>query len=169
MKKKILLTVLGLISGLVCRAIEKKKPALAKKSKPIGAGIGVAFGLVVLIALMAPTAGYAAEAPEVIHILGEYEQITHEGEEDMSDEAVAVQQDAQKTADTAFHDIRKGGNHIRETVPDRITSIIPGLVAYTEICDYMALDDLIISNAGVREGYLIEFIRKNFLQKTQGS
>ena len=98
----ILLTVLGLISGLVCRAIEKKKPALAKKSKPIGAGIGVAFGLVVLIALMAPTAGYAAEAPEVIHILGEYEQITHEGEEDMSDEAVAVQQDAQKTADTAL-------------------------------------------------------------------
>ena len=74
-----------------------------------------------------------------------------------------------KTADTAFCDIRLGGALIRETVPDRITSIIPGLVAYTEICDYMALDDFIISNAGVREGYLISFIRKNFLQKTQES
>lgn len=70
-----------------------------------------------------------------------------------------------KTADTAFRDIRSGGNIIRETVPDRITSIIPGLVAYTEICDYMKLDDFVISNAGVREGYLIDFIGKNFLQR----
>ena len=74
-----------------------------------------------------------------------------------------------KTADTAFCDIRLGGALIRETVPDRITSISPGLVAYTEICDYMALSDFIISNAGVREGYLIEFIQKNFLRKTQES
>ena len=74
-----------------------------------------------------------------------------------------------KTADTAFCDIRSGGSRIQKAVPDRITSIIPGLVAYTEICDYMALSDFIISNAGVREGYLISFIRKNFLQKTQES
>ncbi len=74
-----------------------------------------------------------------------------------------------KTADTAFSDIRKEGKWIRETVPDRITSVIPGLVAYLEICDYLALSDFIISNAGVREGYLIDFIRKNFLQKIQES
>jgi exopolyphosphatase/guanosine-5'-triphosphate,3'-diphosphate pyrophosphatase len=72
-----------------------------------------------------------------------------------------------KTADTAFCDIRRGGNLIRETVPDRITSIIPGLVAYLEICEYMSLSDFIISNAGVREGYLIDYIQKNFLRKTQ--
>ena len=71
-----------------------------------------------------------------------------------------------KTADTALRDIRSEGKWIREAVPDRITSIIPGLVAYLEICDYMALDDFIISNAGVREGYLIDFIRKNFLRRT---
>ena len=70
-----------------------------------------------------------------------------------------------KTADTAFGDIRSGGKWIKEHVPDRITSVIPGLVAYLEICDYMSLSDFIISNAGVREGYLIEFIRKNFLRK----
>lgn len=71
-----------------------------------------------------------------------------------------------KIADTAFNDIRKDGKWLWETVPDRITSIIPGLVAYLEICDYMLLSDFIISNAGVREGYLINFIQKNFLQKT---
>ena len=70
-----------------------------------------------------------------------------------------------KTADTAFGDIRKDGKWIRETVSDRTTSIIPGLVAYLEICDYMSLSDFIISNAGVREGYLIDFIGKNFLRK----
>ena len=71
-----------------------------------------------------------------------------------------------KTTDTAFRDIRLEGKWIRDTVPDRVTSIIPGLVAYLEILDYMALDDFIISNAGVREGYLIDFIQKNFLRKT---
>ncbi|MBR7161831.1 MAG: hypothetical protein IKD07_05400 [Clostridia bacterium] len=74
-----------------------------------------------------------------------------------------------KTADTAFDDIREGGKWLREIVPDRITSVIPGLVAYLEICSYMALSDFIISNAGVREGYLIDFIRKNFPRKTPES
>ena len=74
-----------------------------------------------------------------------------------------------KTADTALCDIRSEGKWIRENVPERITSVIPGLVAYLEICDYMSLSDFIISNAGVREGYLIEFIRKNFLRKIQES
>ena len=72
-----------------------------------------------------------------------------------------------KTTDTAMRDIRRGGKWVKENVPDRITSIIPGLAAYAEICGYMMLSDFIISGAGVREGYLIDFIRKNFPQKTQ--
>ena len=72
-----------------------------------------------------------------------------------------------KVTDTAFSDIRNGGKWLKENVPDRITSIIPGLVAYEEICTYMMLSDFIISGAGVREGYLIQFIRKNFLRKSQ--
>lgn len=75
--------------------------------------------------------------------------------------------DLKKTTDTALRDIRRGGKWIKENVADRITSIIPGLTAYSEICDYMMLSDFIISGAGVREGYLIDFIRKNFPQKTQ--
>ena len=74
-----------------------------------------------------------------------------------------------KTTDTAFDDIRSGGKWLKENVPDRISSIIPGLSAYAEICDYMMLSDFIISGAGVREGYLIDFIRKNDLRKTQES
>ena len=74
--------------------------------------------------------------------------------------------DLQKTAETAFRDSRRGGKWVRDIVPDRITSIIPGLAAYLEICDYMALSDFVISSAGVREGYLIDFITKNFPQKT---
>lgn len=77
--------------------------------------------------------------------------------------------DFKKTADTAFRDIRRGGKWVKETVPDRVASIIPGLAAYLEICDYMALSDFVLSSAGVREGYLIDFIRKNFPQKTPES
>ncbi len=72
-----------------------------------------------------------------------------------------------KTTDTALGDIRLGGKWLKENVSDRITSIIPGLTAYAEICGYMNLSDFIISGAGVREGYLIHFIQKNFPQKTQ--
>ncbi|MBQ2987869.1 MAG: hypothetical protein IJD59_02060 [Clostridia bacterium] len=72
----------------------------------------------------------------------------------------------QKTADTAFCDIRREGRLVRDTVPDRITTVIPGLVAYLELRDYMALDGFTVSNTGVREGYLLEFIRKNFPRKT---
>lgn len=77
-----------------------------------------------------------------------------------------TENELKKTADTAFDDIRRGGKWIRDVVPDRITSVIPGIVAYLEICSYMSLSDFVMSTAGVREGYLIAFIQKNFLRKT---
>lgn len=72
-----------------------------------------------------------------------------------------------KIADIAFGDIRMSGNWIREVLPDRITSVIPGLVSYLEIADYLGVSEFLISTAGVREGYLIEYIKKNFLRKSQ--
>lgn len=96
----VVMLALAIVSAIVCHIIERKKPALAKKHKGIGAGIGVVFGLVLIVAYLTPTAGYAAEAPEVIHVLGEYEQISHEGEEEMSEEAVQIQSQAQKAANT---------------------------------------------------------------------
>ena len=96
----ILLGILGLTSWLICRAVEKKKPELAYKNKAIGAAIGVVSGVIMIVAVMAPTAGYAINSPEVVHILGEYEQIQHEGAEDMSNEAVALEGVADKTSHT---------------------------------------------------------------------
>ncbi len=96
----VLIAVLGLASWLICRAVERKWPVTAKKSKPIGAAIGTAFGIVMIVAVLAPTAGYAAHVPEVLHIWGEYEQISHEGEEEISDEVTAAQTDARDASDT---------------------------------------------------------------------
>ena len=75
----------------------------------------------------------------------------------------------QKTADAAFCDVRRGGKWIRDAVPDRVTSVIPGLAAYLEIAGYLGLSSFTVSAAGVREGYLLEFIRKNFRRKFQES
>ena len=73
----------------------------------------------------------------------------------------------QKTADAAFRDARKGGKLLRSTVPDRITTVLPGLCAYLVIAEHMGLSAFTLSGAGVREGYLLEFIRKTFLRKSQ--
>ncbi|MBQ9748714.1 MAG: hypothetical protein IJV98_08015 [Clostridia bacterium] len=69
----------------------------------------------------------------------------------------------------AFSDMREGGRWLRECVPDRVLSIIAGLVAYQTIAETLGTKKFVISNAGVREGYLIEYIRRNFLRKTQES
>lgn len=98
----VLIAVLGLVSHYICRFVENKKPVLKKRSKPIGAAIGVVFGLVMIVAVFTPTAGYAAEAPGVIHFLGEVEQVSKEGEEAMSAEALAMQENADHVSDTAL-------------------------------------------------------------------
>lgn len=67
-----------------------------------------------------------------------------------------------KVCERAFSDIREGGRWIRETVSDRVLSIIPGLAAYLVIAETLGISRFVMSNAGVREGFLIEYITKNF-------
>lgn len=114
----ILLAVLGLASWLICRAIEKKNPDLGKKNKAIGAAIGAVSGIVMIVAVMAPTAGYAINSPEAVHILGEYEQISHEGDEDMSEGAIALENVADKTSHTPLLGMVRvlGGEAIFDTL-----------------------------------------------------
>lgn len=89
------------------------------------------------------------------------------GNEALGDGYTFTAKELKKIADTAFNDIReKNGKWIREVVPDRVTSVIPGLAAYAEISAYMKLDHFVMSTAGVREGYLIEYIKKNFSKKS---
>ena len=92
----------------------------------------------------------------------------------LSDGAIAdgytfTADDLKKVCDHAFSDIREGGKWLRDTVSDRIMSIIPGLVGYLVIAETLGLSRFVMSNAGVREGFLIEYITKNFLQKSQES
>ncbi len=67
----------------------------------------------------------------------------------------------------AFADMRESGKWLKENVPDRVQSIIAGLVAYRVIAEELGISRFVISNAGVREGFLIEYIRKSFLQEAQ--
>ncbi|WP_025724409.1 rod shape-determining protein [Acholeplasma granularum] len=45
-------------------------------------------------------------------------------------------------------------------IPDRIHTIMPGLVILESIMDYFMVEKLIVSKYGVREGYLLEQINK---------
>ena len=91
----------------------------------------------------------------------------HSGDGSVSDGYTLSVSELKKTADAAICDARTGGKQIRNIVPDRVTTIIPGLFAYLEIAAYMGLSGLTLSTAGVREGYLIQFIRKMLPQKFQ--
>ena len=68
--------------------------------------------------------------------------------------------------DKAVSDIQRDGKWLKEIVSDRIQSIVAGLVAYQTIAETLGTKHFVISNAGVREGFLIEYIKKNFLQET---
>ncbi len=65
----------------------------------------------------------------------------------------------------ALSDTRGGGGWLYDVVSDRVLSIIPGLLAYGVIAETLGLTRFVISNAGVREGFLIEYIKKNFLRE----
>lgn len=96
----LLYAVLSIAAWLICRAIVNKKPEWGKKSKPIGAAIGVVGGLVLTVALLTPTAGYATIAPELVHIAGEVEQIQHTGKEDVSDQIATIEGEAYDVSKT---------------------------------------------------------------------
>ncbi len=69
----------------------------------------------------------------------------------------------------AAADMRGNAKWLREVVSDRLISIMPGLCAYTVIAETLKLTNFVMSNAGVREGFLIEYIKKNFPQISQES
>lgn len=92
----VLFTVIGTI---VCRIVEKHKPSLAKRHKGIGAAMGALCGVVLMVGLLSPTAGYLTEAPEAVHTLEEYEQITHTDEQTLQ-ETIEAEKNAAEAANT---------------------------------------------------------------------
>ena len=62
--------------------------------------------------------------------------------------------------DTVLSD---GGAAIKKYAPDRVTTVAPGAVALCEVVKYCGAEKLVISGAGVREGFVARIIeeRKN--------
>lgn len=69
--------------------------------------------------------------------------------------------------DFLFEDAATGALTIRKLISDRLTTVIPGVIAYDVIFDFLGAKNVTVSASGVREGYLLSFIEKNFSRKVQ--
>ena len=59
-------------------------------------------------------------------------------------------------------DASSGAKLISRICPDRMTSIVTGAVAYEKIIAATGVSRAILSQAGVREGFVLEYIRKTY-------
>ncbi len=66
-----------------------------------------------------------------------------------------------KICSLLFKADRNAANIILKTEPDRIHTLIPGLMILCRIFDILGCDKIIVSRYGVREGYLCQKILKN--------
>lgn len=67
----------------------------------------------------------------------------------------------------AYDDIAGGAPVIRKILSDRLTTVFPGILAYEKIFSFLGTKRATVSACGVREGYLLDFISRNFSQKSQ--
>lgn len=56
-----------------------------------------------------------------------------------------------------FDDSKVDGVLIRKIANDRLTSIVPGVLSYKVIIKYLGVKEAIVSLAGVREGFMVEY------------
>ena len=75
--------------------------------------------------------------------------------------------DIKSIRDFAEKDVREGAPIIRKLLSDRITTILPGIIAYEQIFAFLGSKLATVSACGVREGYLLRFINQSFSQKSQ--
>ena len=45
-------------------------------------------------------------------------------------------------------------NKILRVAPDRVHTMVPGMIILDTLCDYFSCEEIRMSNFGVREGYL---------------
>lgn len=64
-------------------------------------------------------------------------------------------------------DIAAGAPFIRKALSDRVATIMPGILAYEQIFTFLGTKRATVCSSGVREGYLIGFIRRYLAEKTQ--
>ena len=56
-------------------------------------------------------------------------------------------------------------NFLKENVPERTTTVIPGLSAYIGIFEECSVENIIVSTAGIREGYVFNNLMNNTEKK----
>jgi len=67
----------------------------------------------------------------------------------------------------AEEDIAAGAPFIRKALADRVSTIMPGILAYEQIFAFLGTKRATVCSSGVREGYLIGFIRRYLAEKIQ--
>ena len=75
--------------------------------------------------------------------------------------------DIEKIRAFAENDVQNGAPVIRKLLSDRTTTIMPGILAYQQIFEFLGSKTATICACGVREGYLLRFINQSFSQKSQ--
>ena len=64
-------------------------------------------------------------------------------------------------------DIAAGAPFIKKALSDRVSTIMPGILAYEQIFDFLGTERATVCSSGVREGYLLAFIRRYLAEKTR--
>ena len=59
-------------------------------------------------------------------------------------------------------DMQTGGTLLSEMAGDRMNSIVPGVLAYTEILSFLKVTTVVSCGSGVRDGFLLDFIANRF-------
>ena len=65
----------------------------------------------------------------------------------------------------AISDSESGAKMLGEICSERLTSIIPGVLAFEKIISSCGVCKAVVSSSGVREGYVLEYIRKTFRKR----
>ena len=75
--------------------------------------------------------------------------------------------DIEKIRAFAENDVQNGAPVIRKLLSDRTTTLMPGILAYQQIFEFLGSKTATICTCGVREGYLLRFINQSFSQRSQ--
>lgn len=76
-------------------------------------------------------------------------------------------EDISKIRAFAEADIAAGAPFIRKALADRVSTIMPGIIAYEQIFAFLGIKRATVCTSGVREGYLLRFIHRYLDGKIQ--
>ncbi len=88
------------------------------------------------------------------------------GGEKNTDGYVFPAADIAKIREFAESDIAAGAPYLRKNLSDRLTTIMPGILAYEEIFAFLGTKNATVCASGVREGYLLRFIHRDLARKS---